>query len=90
MNGSLSHFRATRQRRQERLDTNAHKFVQKKEKFTTTGGHFDFPKLKKDAQRELQTNIKKRLAKEQKSRNIKALLLSLIFISLVIATWKYL
>ena len=90
MNGSLSHFNATRQRRNERLDTHARKFVKGKEKFTTTSANFDFPKLEKNSQIALQATIKKRLQEEQKSRNIKAFLLSLLLVSLTLAAWKYL
>ena len=90
MGGSANHFRAMRERRQERKDTHARTFVKGKEKFTTTSANFNFPKLEKNLQRKLQASIKKRLVKEQRNRNIKAIILSAIAVCLVIVAWKYL
>jgi hypothetical protein len=90
MNGSLSHFKAMSQRRNERKDTNAHKFTKGRERFTSTSANFNFPTLEKEAQLKLQACIKKRLTKEQRNRNVKTLLLTLTVISIVIVAWKFL
>ena len=87
--GSLNHFKAMRERRQERLDANGKKFRKGREKYSTVDASFDFPTLKEATQLELQSNIKNRLIAEQKSRNIKVFALTLVCMVVLIAALKY-
>lgn len=85
MDGSLSHFKATLQRRKERKDKNTGKFWKTPFHFNyNSGSQYDFPKLSVMEMEEFKKTIREKIKQQQRKQTIISLA---IFIVISCSVW---